>query len=520
MSAGRRTVRAVVGLAVLAAFACEGSTAPEPCVLGVTASPTSVSLEPFESTTITASATSTGPCGAVSRIWTSANHTVAAVDANGVVTGVTAGTTEIRVLQRDETDASVSAEARVAVTVVTPVAVAIAAGSRTLAVGETRQLTASVTGTSNTAVTWGTSAPAVVQVSGDGSLLGVGPGSARVTATSVADPRRSASVDFTLSVGVTVSPAQASIRVGNMVQLTASVTGAVNSGVTWTSSASEVATVDANGLVRGVAAGTVEITATSSAAPSQSRKVTITVLPMVAIAIAHAPRTLSIGQDLTLSATVIGADPTVSWSSSNGSVVVVASDGRLTAVGAGSARVTATLLEDPTQRAYRDFDVVPSNVAVGDALFGGIVAYLLQPGDPGYAANAKHGIIVAPTDQAASVPWGCFGPLGAGSRALGSGFANTATIVARCPVAGTAARVADELTLGGYDDWFLPSQDELQKLWEFSLVHGGGFSKDGIYWSSTETNPDNAWGQTFDEGKYTGWVFRATQGRVRAIRTF
>lgn len=66
--------------------------------------------------------------------------------------------------------------------------------------------------------------------------------------------------------GITVTPAQAGVAVGGTVQLTATVApaNATNAAVTWTSSDPTVATVDANGLVAGVKAGTATITATTA----------------------------------------------------------------------------------------------------------------------------------------------------------------------------------------------------------------------------------------------------------------
>lgn len=78
--------------------------------------------------------------------------------------------------------------------------------------------------------------------------------------------------------GVDVTPATASIEVDETVQLTATVSpAAANSAVTWSSSDATKATVDATGLVTGVAAGTATITATSVADGAKTDTATITV---------------------------------------------------------------------------------------------------------------------------------------------------------------------------------------------------------------------------------------------------
>ena len=77
---------------------------------------------------------------------------------------------------------------------------------------------------------------------------------------------------------VDVSPATASIAVGATAQLTATVSpAAANSAVTWSSSDSTKATMDATGLVTGVAAGSATITATSVADGAKTDTATITV---------------------------------------------------------------------------------------------------------------------------------------------------------------------------------------------------------------------------------------------------
>ena len=90
--------------------------------------------------------------------------------------------------------------------------------------------------------------------------------------------------------------------------------------------------------------------------------------------------------------------------------------------------------------------------------------------------------------------------------------------MAGCATAGIAARLCGDLVLGGYSDWYLPSKDELHKLYMNRVAVGGFSSSD--YWSSSEdSNPNFAWNQNFFFG-YQGYDYKSGAYSVRAVRAF
>lgn len=163
-------------------------------------------------------------------------------------------------------------------------------------------------------------------------------------------------------------------------------------------------------------------------------------------------------------------------------------------------------------------------LSVGDNYQGGVIAYILQSDDPGYEEGVQHGLIAAPSDQGI-VTWYNTGYMitGASNAQIGSGQANTNTIISSQGNTGTyAAKLCQDLVIDTYSDWYLPSIDELTKLYN-NRVSIGGFASNGVYWSSTEITgtyaAENVWYVDF---KYSGTYGsdKSYLKMVRAIRSF
>jgi len=172
-------------------------------------------------------------------------------------------------------------------------------------------------------------------------------------------------------------------------------------------------------------------------------------------------------------------------------------------------------------------ELLPHGITLGDTLQGGKVAYILLPGDPGYDPQIPHGLIAGPSDTTEGIlPWSIISEprTGATGTALGTGLANTESIVAIQGEGNYAARFCYDVEYNGFKDWYLPGKDELDKLCKnFSFIGGFyTFKGNNYYWSSSEFNGVNnmVWMHVFYPGNFPYLFPKRVTCHVRCIRSF
>ncbi|HYS59088.1 MAG TPA: alkaline phosphatase family protein [Gemmatimonadales bacterium] len=141
--------------------------------------------------------------------------------------------------------------------------------------------------------------------------------------------------------------------------------------ISWSSSDNTIATVSSSGLVTGVVAGAVTITATSEG-QSGTASITVSGVPVASVTVSPASASVPAGQTVQLSATLRDANGTiltgrsVTWASNNTPVATVTGTGLVTAKVAGSATITAT---SEGQSGTAAITVTPSTGAQFDHVF-------------------------------------------------------------------------------------------------------------------------------------------------------
>lgn len=294
--------------------------------------------------------------------WKSSNTKVATVTSTGTVKCVGTGTVDITC---SSNDGKCTAKATFTVNskAINVSNITISSLGKSLVVGENAQLIATITpsNATNKAVKWSSSNTSVVTVGTTGYVTAKGKGTATIYCES-ADGYVKAYITITVVeqpvTKITISGATSSKKVGETMQLTATVTPSdANQNVIWSSSDTSLATVDANGLVTLKKAGTVKI---SCAAQDKSYTASVTfkigeatsipdtsdtTVSVTGLTLSGADISPEIGKSVQITANVTPDNATnknVTWKSSDSSVATVTSNGKVTFLKAGTVTITCT----------------------------------------------------------------------------------------------------------------------------------------------------------------------------------
>jgi hypothetical protein len=129
----------------------------------------------------------------------------------------------------------------------------------------------------------------------------------------------------------------------------------------------------------------------------------------------------------------------------------------------------------------------------------------------------------ASNNQSSSITWGCYNISIPGTLfTVGSGENNSMLILNGCNEVSFAAKLCNDLILGGQTDWFLPSVDELNLMKKNLLQNGlGNFTLTVPYWSSKETASNNSISVNFyNQGLNYQNASKSDLNYVRAARAF
>ena len=275
---------------------------------------------------------------AASVTWSSSDSKTVTVDENGVVRGVRKGSATITAATRNGKTASCKVTVKNAPSKVTT------AKKLTLGVDQAQTLTAKLpSGSASGEIQWSSADESIARVDENGNVTGVAEGQVKITARTYNDKTAACSVTVKPApTGITLNSEALSMIVSGTATLKAELTpaGAMEAN-RFESSDESVATVNADGKVTAKKLGTATITVTTYSGVKAQCEVKVLAAPN-RVALNQTAVTLGVGAQYELAANVqpVGADPTVTWKSSNGKVAKV-SGGTVTTLKTGTATITA-----------------------------------------------------------------------------------------------------------------------------------------------------------------------------------
>ncbi|WP_289761929.1 Ig-like domain-containing protein [Duncaniella muris] len=277
----------------------------------------------------------------------SSDPSIAGVDADGKVTAFALGETTITITAKSGVSTTIN------VTVVaTPAAlITLNKTEATLKATETVALEATVgpETTTDKTVTWTTSDASIATVDENGVVTAVTVGKATITATTVNGLKATSEITVvaTPAASITLNKTEATLKATETVSLEATVAPdtTTDKSVIWSSSDSNIATVDENGVITAVAVGKATITATTANGLKAECEITVVESLAASISLNKSEATLKATETVSLEATIgpeTTTDKTVTWTTSDDSIATVDENGIVTAVAVGNATITAT----------------------------------------------------------------------------------------------------------------------------------------------------------------------------------
>ena len=285
--------------------------------------------------------------------WSSNNSKVVSVDNNGNVKGLSTGTATITVTASNNSKAN--CVVNVSKKNIEVSGITLNKTSADLYLGDSISLIASISPSdaTNKNITWSSSNLKVASVDSTGKVTALGIGNATITVTTSNGKTSKSSINVKEKVidtkSITLDKTSIILYTKEIANLNASINpyNATNKNVSWSSSNSKVASIS-NGKVTAIGKGTATITASQGSIKSEC-KVTVKEPEPVIIEITELKMNIEntiiyVGDTINLSVTISpsnASNKSVSWKSSNNSVVVVDSTGKVKAVGPGQAIITA-----------------------------------------------------------------------------------------------------------------------------------------------------------------------------------
>lgn len=259
-------------------------------------------------------ATITLACTTTGGSWSSSNTAAATVGSTGIIAGVATGTTVI-----SYTMSGTCSSTKTITINASPTAIG---GTLNGCIGMTNTFTCTPTGGA-----WSSSTPSVANINAMGQATGYAAGTTTITYG------LSSGCKSTAVLTINALPDSVSGTAVVCAGLTTALTG-YPSGGNWSSSTTTKATVDASGVVTGVALGTSRITYTNAGGCYKTKVVTVNAAPLAITGTAA----VCVANTTTLACPGGGT-----WSSSNTSVATIGSTGVVTGVAAGTATITYRL---------------------------------------------------------------------------------------------------------------------------------------------------------------------------------